>query len=254
MDFLTGMAEASRARSAAARADRDDAEIARIANSRPAPAPLILSHDGFDLIAEVKKNSPSAGALAGAELSPAVQGRRYADAGAAAISVLTEPNVSPVSSRTSKRSCGGRHGAGDAQGLPRSRLTRSFEARAHGASGVLLVAAMFDARGVTRHAADGAGSRHVRARRNVRRGGHRPVRADHRRRRVPVRCGTLPDSHRRQLPRSADARRRLSAFLPARGAPAAGIAVDRRERRDDAGARGRGRRRWATISRSSALR
>jgi indole-3-glycerol phosphate synthase len=145
MDFLTGMATASRARSAAARAERGDAEIARIADSRPAPMPLILSHDGFDLIAEVKKSSPSEGALAGAELSPAVQGRRYADAGAAAISVLTEPE----------------RFAGDlahleavvavVDSVPVMRKDflitpyQVVEARAHGASGVLLVAAMFDA-------------------------------------------------------------------------------------------------------------
>ena len=62
------------------------------AESRPPPPPLQLSSLGFDLIAEVKRRSPSMGALADDAVSPAEQARSYADAGAAAISVLTEPD------------------------------------------------------------------------------------------------------------------------------------------------------------------
>ncbi len=50
-----------------------------------------LKAPGLGVIAEVKRRSPSAGELA-AEADAGVTARRYADAGAAAISVLTEPD------------------------------------------------------------------------------------------------------------------------------------------------------------------
>lgn len=88
-DFLATMAAGSRARAAAAAADT----VARAA-SAPAAPPLV--HDGFALIAEIKWVAPSAGRLAtppddraGALVARAAA---YADAGASAISVLTEPS------------------------------------------------------------------------------------------------------------------------------------------------------------------
>ena len=144
MDFLASMAAASRARWDEALEACDDAAMARIAEARAAPSPLLLSADGFDLIAEVKRSSPSAGQLAGADLSPSVQGRHYADAGAAAISVLTEPSR-----------FGGDLSHLDAVAAavaPVPAMRKDFlvapyqviEARASGASGVLLIAAMLD--------------------------------------------------------------------------------------------------------------
>ena len=50
-----------------------------------------LRAQGLGVIAEVKRRSPSAGALA-AEADAGATARRYADAGAVAISVLTEPD------------------------------------------------------------------------------------------------------------------------------------------------------------------
>lgn len=141
---MTTMAAASRARCEEARKLRAEAEVVRMAEARSAPAPLLLSHEGFDLIAEVKRISPAVGQLAGDDLSPAVQARCYADAGAAAISVLTEParfggelsHLEDVSAALAR--------------LPVMRKDflvtpyQVFEARAAGASGVLLIAAILD--------------------------------------------------------------------------------------------------------------
>ena len=91
-DFLTRMAAASRQRLEESRARCDETSLRRRAESRPPAVPLNLSSRGFDLIAEVKRRSPSMGTLADEAMSPAVQARHYADAGAAVISVLTEPD------------------------------------------------------------------------------------------------------------------------------------------------------------------
>jgi indole-3-glycerol phosphate synthase len=93
-DFLAGMAASSRARVAAARAAVPAAELrARALAMAPAPR-LRLSPQGFDLIAEVKLRSPALGVLASgaADSDVAARAGSYADAGAAAVSVLTEPS------------------------------------------------------------------------------------------------------------------------------------------------------------------
>lgn len=144
MDFLTTMAKASRVRYEEARKLRDDAEIIRMAEARAAAAPLLLSHEGFDLIAEVKRISPAEGQLAGDDLAPVEQARRYADAGAAAISVLTEP------ARFGGELSHLEDVAAELVQLPAMRKDflvtpyQVFEARAAGASGVLLIAAVLD--------------------------------------------------------------------------------------------------------------
>ena len=90
-DFLAGMAASSRARSAAARERLPERELrARIADL-PAAPPLKLS--AFDLIAEVKLRSPAVGLLkAAAEEDVGARVSSYARAGAAAVSILTEPS------------------------------------------------------------------------------------------------------------------------------------------------------------------
>ncbi|MFM7707739.1 MAG: indole-3-glycerol-phosphate synthase TrpC, partial [Gammaproteobacteria bacterium] len=89
-DFLAGMAASSRIRADAAKAALPEAELrARIVDLPPAPR-LKLSSAGFDLIAEMKLRSPAVGALRSAsEEDPAARARLYAEAGAAAVSVLT---------------------------------------------------------------------------------------------------------------------------------------------------------------------
>lgn len=92
--LLDAMARGSRARDAALRARVDPAAL--VAAARRAPAAPGLRLGTFDLIAEVKRRAPSAGALAplgddGVERAVA-QARIYARAGAAAVSVLTEPD------------------------------------------------------------------------------------------------------------------------------------------------------------------
>lgn len=90
-DFLEGMAASSRARSAAAQAALPERELrARIPDLPPAPA---LKLGNFDLIAEVKLRSPAAGLLRQAsEEDVGARVATYARAGAAAVSILTEPS------------------------------------------------------------------------------------------------------------------------------------------------------------------
>lgn len=91
MDFLTSMAYASRARVAEARQAHSDIEIWRWAESTPEPPKLLLSPQGFDVIAEVKLRSPAVGKLRDVDEDIGARVTTYARAGAAAVSVLTEP-------------------------------------------------------------------------------------------------------------------------------------------------------------------
>ncbi|MDH5805621.1 MAG: indole-3-glycerol-phosphate synthase [Gemmatimonadota bacterium] len=94
-DFLTEMKEASIARTEIARASVPDRELmARLEDLEPAPV-LRLS-DKFDIIAEFKRNAPSAGRLTAKpdeDVSHAIfTAKQYEAGGAAAISILTEPS------------------------------------------------------------------------------------------------------------------------------------------------------------------
>ena len=149
-DFLAAMAASSEARVAAARAALPDAELlARVADT-PAPVPLKLSPRRFDLIAEVKFRSPAMGPLR--EGNPESVRQRvagYAEAGAAAVSVLTEPTrfdgtLEHLATAASAL-------AGSVPAMRKDFLVDPYqvaEARLHGAGGVLVILAMLDDAGV----------------------------------------------------------------------------------------------------------
>jgi indole-3-glycerol phosphate synthase len=90
-DFLANMAASSRARSLAAQALLPERELRARIGDLPAAPPLRLG--SFDLIAEVKLRSPAVGLLkAAADEDVGARVATYATAGAAAVSILTEPS------------------------------------------------------------------------------------------------------------------------------------------------------------------
>ncbi len=137
-NFLTEMARESAERVAA-----NKVSFTSHALDRPA-FPLRLN--GFDLIAEIKDRSPAEGLLANEGDSRVDRAMKYASSGAAAISVLTEPkrfdgelaHLEEVVNAVS------------ALEIPVMRkdflvdTTQILEAKAAGASGVLLIAAILD--------------------------------------------------------------------------------------------------------------
>jgi indole-3-glycerol phosphate synthase len=91
-DFLQQMASSSRERVAAAKARCTEAELLRRAGESALPPRLLLSKERFDLLAEVKMRSPAVGQLGKAGEDIVARVRSYAQAGTAAVSVLTEPS------------------------------------------------------------------------------------------------------------------------------------------------------------------
>lgn len=142
-DFLASMAYSSRLRAEAAEANCSrEALLAAIADTR-SPPPLILSKERFDLIAEVKLRSPAAGVLRERDAENiGTRARLYSQAGAAAISILTEP------SRFDGELDHLRQGVAALDAIPAMRkdfLVNDYqvlEARAAGAGGVLLIVRM----------------------------------------------------------------------------------------------------------------
>jgi indole-3-glycerol phosphate synthase len=140
-DFLETMAASSAARAA-------QLDPASLAPGTAPPVPLRLGR--FDVIAEIKDRSPAEGDLAAPGSDRAARARRYAAGGAAAISVLTEPTRFAGSLE---------HLAEVAAAVPDVPVMRKDflvdpvqvdEARAAGASGVLLIATMLDDRHLRR--------------------------------------------------------------------------------------------------------
>jgi len=93
--FLDQMARSSAARVAEAKARTPGSELRARVLDTPPPPPLVLSPEGFDLIAESKLRSPAAGRLAaesaGSLEELTARALSYARGGAAAVSILTEP-------------------------------------------------------------------------------------------------------------------------------------------------------------------
>ena len=134
-DFLEQMAVSSAARASAA--------VVATPKLRPRPA---LDTSRFGIIAEIKNRSPAEGALAGKDADRVSRAKTYADAGAAAISVLTEPDRFDGHLD---------HLAEVVDAVPATPVMRKDflvepvqvrEAHAVGASGVLLITAMLDDR------------------------------------------------------------------------------------------------------------
>lgn len=135
-DFLDTMARSSTERAAAFRENFAGASFARPLHS--------LRLGRFDLIAEIKDRSPAEGDLVNTTIGRAERARLYAEAGAAAISVLTEPSRFSGSIDHLRE-------VADAvadTGVPVMRKdflvdeSQLVEAREAGASGALLIAAM----------------------------------------------------------------------------------------------------------------
>jgi indole-3-glycerol phosphate synthase len=142
-DFLGNMAAASRARSLAAQGQAPARELRARISDLPAAPKLALGD--FDLIAEVKLRSPAVGLLkAAAEEDVGARVATYARAGAAAVSILTEP--SRFDGRLEDLVAGARSLA--PLGLPAMRKDflvdgyQVLEGRAAGAGGVLAILRM----------------------------------------------------------------------------------------------------------------
>lgn len=89
--LLTQMAQANLARVERARARESESALWARVSDVPPPPPLRLSPEGFDVIAECKLHSPSAGDLSGHTIDIESRANAYAHGGACAVSVLTEP-------------------------------------------------------------------------------------------------------------------------------------------------------------------
>lgn len=134
-DFLDIMATSSTER----------AKVARVPTAKLRPRPAIAT-DRFGIIAEIKNRSPAEGALARHDADRSERAKVYASAGAAAISVLTEPDRFDGHLD---------HLAEVVDAVPGTPVMRKDflvdpvqvrEAHAVGASGVLLITAMLDDR------------------------------------------------------------------------------------------------------------
>jgi indole-3-glycerol phosphate synthase len=143
-DFLQEMARSSAARVARAlRGESLDALERRARHTPPAP-PLRLSPAGFDVIAELKLKSPAAGVLKDSTHDWLTRVAAYARAGAAAVSVLTEPSRFDGALEHLRQAAS----VLAPLGVPAMRKDfivdpyQVLEARAAGAGGVLLIVRM----------------------------------------------------------------------------------------------------------------
>jgi indole-3-glycerol phosphate synthase len=146
-DFLEAMIRSSSQRAASAKRRVSEAVLRIRALDAPQPPPLVLHPQGFDVFAEIKRRAPSTGSLIGASGSDdqfvARQASVYARGGAAAISVLTEPEAFAGSLLDLSEA---------ARAVPVPVMRKDFlvdpyqvlEARAAGAAGVLLIARLLD--------------------------------------------------------------------------------------------------------------
>jgi indole-3-glycerol phosphate synthase len=146
--LLEEMARSGAERLKQARATESEAALRRRAEQAPAPRPLVQGAGGFDLIAEYKRRSPSAGPLLRDDepevyADPAGRARLYARGGAACVSVLTEPTRFDGSLDDLAAACA----AVEVPVMRKDFLLDPYqvlEARAAGASGVLVIVRLLD--------------------------------------------------------------------------------------------------------------
>lgn len=149
--LLTEMAQTSLARLEQARARESEQALWGRVSDLPPPPALKLSPEGFDIIAECKLQSPSAGDLSARTRNIEGRVQAYAQGGACAVSVLTEPT----------RFGGALEHLAQAaavltpHGVPAMRKDflidpyQVMEARAAGAGGVLVIVRMLDRSRIT---------------------------------------------------------------------------------------------------------
>jgi indole-3-glycerol phosphate synthase len=144
--FLEQMTRSSAERVAQAALREGIAALERRARQTPAGPPLRLSPAGFDVIAELKLRSPAAGILGDAKDDWLGRVATYARAGAAAVSVLTEPSRFDGSLEHLRQAAS----VLAPLGVPAMRKDflvdpyQILEARAAGASGVLIILRMLE--------------------------------------------------------------------------------------------------------------
>jgi indole-3-glycerol phosphate synthase len=90
--LLTQMCQSSLQRLEEARAKESERALWSRVSDLPAPPQLKLCPEGFDIIAECKLHSPSAGDLSAHTTQVEGRIKAYAQGGACAVSVLTEPS------------------------------------------------------------------------------------------------------------------------------------------------------------------
>lgn len=142
-DFLTSMAISSKARSEAAQRVCSEAEAVERCEGLPPTTPIVQPDTGMGVIAEIKVRSPAEGKLASDVTTDTVVARAadYVDGGASVLSVLTEPAkfegsldyLAAVKAHVGKK----------AAVMRKDFLVDTYqlyEARLHGADGVLLIA------------------------------------------------------------------------------------------------------------------
>lgn len=142
-DFLQSMAVLSRERAS---------KLPAMRSSDALDAPVFpLNIDTFGIIAEIKDASPSEGALVSAESNRTQRALDYAQGGAAAISVLTEPSRFAGDPGHLQEVAAAVAGSGTPVMCKDFLLDvrQIIEVRASGASGVLLIAAMLSDRELT---------------------------------------------------------------------------------------------------------
>jgi indole-3-glycerol phosphate synthase len=142
--FLDEMARSSAARVAQAMRHESARALERRARQAPPSAPLRLSGAGFDVIAELKLRSPAAGVLAHESEDWLGRVAAYARAGAAAVSILTEPSRFDGTLEHLRRAAAAL-APFDVPAMRKDFLVDPYqvlEARAAGAGGVLVIIRM----------------------------------------------------------------------------------------------------------------